>query len=84
MPVDGTLGCLAALALLKQANPHIKTLLSIGGGTGSKEFPAVAVSPSLRAAFARSARQWVDRHSFDGIDSKIGTGLPPSTSLPPD
>ncbi|KOS20825.1 Chitinase 1 [Escovopsis weberi] len=66
--VDGEKGCLAALAKLKSENPHIKTVLSVGGGTGSKEFPALAASEDARRRFADEARQFCDRHSFDGID----------------
>lgn len=70
LPVDGEQGCLAALAKLKRQHPHIKTLLSVGGGSGSAEFPAVAASIQRREAFVRTARELVDRFGLDGIDSK--------------
>lgn len=70
MPVDGVLGCLAALARLRLANPHLKTMMSVGGGSGSAAFSALAATPAGRANFARSAREWVDRYSFDGIDGR--------------
>ncbi|KAM0323322.1 hypothetical protein ACHAQA_008914 [Verticillium albo-atrum] len=65
---DGEKGCLAALAKLKRTNPHLKTIVSIGGGTGSKEFPAMAANPQARETFARECRAFVDRHELDGVD----------------
>lgn len=69
--VDGVKGCLAALANLKRDNSHIKTLLSIGGGASSKEFPKLAQSASARKTFAREARKFCDKHHFDGIDGEL-------------
>ncbi|OPB40957.1 GH18, chitinase [Trichoderma guizhouense] len=66
--VDGEKGALAALAKLKRNNPKLKTIVSIGGGTGSKEFPALAASRDARETFARQARQFCDRHEIDGVD----------------
>lgn len=62
---------------LKQQNPHISIIVSIGGGTGSKEFPALAANSSARQTFARQAREFCDRHGFDGIDRSCCL-LPPS------
>ncbi|KAI0834466.1 glycoside hydrolase family 18 protein [Hypoxylon sp. FL0890] len=67
-PADGEMGCLRALAKLKQRKPDLKTLVSLGGGSGSKEFPAVAADPTRRATFARSCRQFVDEWQLDGVD----------------
>ncbi|KAI0103116.1 glycoside hydrolase family 18 protein [Hypoxylon sp. NC0597] len=67
-PVDGEKGCLRALAKLKQQKPDLKTLISVGGASGSQEFPAVAADPAHRAMFARSCRQFVDEWQFDGVD----------------
>ncbi|KAI1206571.1 glycoside hydrolase family 18 protein [Annulohypoxylon truncatum] len=67
-PVDGETGCLRALAKLKHQKPSLKTLISIGGGSGSAEFPAVAADPALRATFANSCRQFVDEFALDGVD----------------
>lgn len=69
--VDGEKGALAALAKLKRNNPKLKTIVSIGGGTGSKEFPALAASRDARETFARQVRQFCDRHEIDGVDSKM-------------
>ncbi|KAH7349778.1 chitinase 18-2 [Plectosphaerella cucumerina] len=65
---DGVKGCLAALAQLKAANPHLRLLLSLGGATASAEFPALAASPDARETLARECRAFVDRHGLDGID----------------
>ncbi|KAI2609158.1 glycoside hydrolase family 18 protein [Hypoxylon sp. NC1633] len=66
--VDGEEGCLRALSKLKQQKPGLKTLVSIGGGSGSQEFPAVAADPTRRATLARSCRQFVERFQLDGVD----------------
>ncbi|KAI5860562.1 glycoside hydrolase family 18 protein [Durotheca rogersii] len=67
-PVDGEQGCLRALAKLKRATPGLKTLVSIGGGGGSAEFPLVAADPACLQTFARSCRMFVDEFEFDGVD----------------
>lgn len=69
--VDGETGCLAALAKLKRDNPHIKTIVSIGGGSHSKEFPALAASLEATQNFAIQVRDFCDRHQIYGVD-KIG------------
>jgi chitinase len=68
--VDGESGCLLALAKLKRQHPHIKTLISVGGGSGSAAFPAVAAFRETREAFARDVRLFCDRYEFNGVDSK--------------
>ncbi|KAI1401148.1 glycoside hydrolase family 18 protein [Hypoxylon fuscum] len=67
-PVDGEKGCLRALAKLKQQKPDLKTLVSIGGGSGSAEFPAVAAHSSSRTTFARACKQFVEEYQLDGVD----------------
>ncbi|KAL2760940.1 glycoside hydrolase family 18 protein [Sodiomyces alcalophilus JCM 7366] len=66
--VDDEKGCLAALAKLKRNNPHLRTLLSVGGASASAEFPALAANPEARETFARACRAFVDEHEMDGID----------------
>lgn len=69
--VDGVNGCMAALAKLKHERPHLKTLLSLGGGgEGSSKFAQVARSEGSRRVFAQHVREIVDLHGFDGVDSK--------------
>ncbi|KAL7625993.1 hypothetical protein AAE478_002762 [Parahypoxylon ruwenzoriense] len=66
--VDGKKGCLRALAKLKRRSRDLKTLVSIGGGNGSAEFPAVAADPACRATFAKSCKQFVRQFHLDGVD----------------
>lgn len=66
--VDGEKGCLAAIAKLKSENPHIKTIVSIGGGSSSKEFPALAKSQEARQIFAQQMKAFCDAHQLDGVD----------------
>lgn len=63
-------GCLGSLMLLKQQKPHLKVILSIGGGAASENFAQVAASGLLRDNFARSAAGLVRESGLDGIDSK--------------
>jgi chitinase len=71
MEVDGMKGCLGSLMALKRQKPHLKVLLSIGGGAASKNFVSVAANAALRDAFGRSARELVNASGLDGIDSKF-------------
>ena len=53
---------------LKKENRHLKVLISIGGYTWSKTFPAVAASPESRAKFAKSAVEIMGDWGYDGVD----------------
>ncbi|MBC7812282.1 MAG: glycoside hydrolase family 18 protein, partial [Burkholderiales bacterium] len=64
----GLLGNFHQLQLLKEANPHLQTLISIGGWTGSAKFSDAALTPESRERFARSAVEFILRYGFDGID----------------
>ncbi|RYP37653.1 hypothetical protein DL767_002826 [Monosporascus sp. MG133] len=68
IPADGTTGCISALAKLKEEAPHLRALVSIGGGSGSKEFPVLTADPSSRGRLAYACRQFVDEHGLDGVD----------------
>lgn len=70
IPVDGTKGCLSATAKLKASKPSIRTLVSVGGGTGSAEFPALAANPTARARFAKEIKAFCDKWQLNGVDSK--------------
>jgi|SRR6218665_151578 len=56
------------LNLLKQKNPNLKIMISIGGWSWSKNFSDAVLTESSRKAFAASAAQIVHQHSLDGVD----------------
>lgn len=62
---------------LKGRKPGLKVLLSIGGGSGSQHFAALASEPALQERFAQAAAQLVRSHGFDGVDCESSL-RPPS------
>lgn len=56
------------LNLLKQKNPNLKILISIGGWTWSGNFSDAALSDTSRKAFAVSAVAIIKQYHLDGID----------------
>jgi GH18 family chitinase len=70
MTVDGEQGNLAALAKVKGQNIGLKTLISIGGSSGSAEFSEMAASDDARKVFSLQLRTSVDKYEFNGIDSE--------------
>jgi len=56
------------LLKLKEANPHLVTMISIGGWTLSDNFSGVASTQAGRETFAQSAIDFMLRYGFDGID----------------
>lgn len=56
------------LKLLKMRHPHLKTLISIGGWTGSADFSEIASTAAGRKKFAQSALQFIKKYDFDGVD----------------
>lgn len=59
----------AAFARLKARAPHIKVVASVGGWGGSDPLFHIADDAAPRAAFARSAADFLRAHpAFDGID----------------
>lgn len=66
--INGIYGNLGKLAQLKVDNPHLKTLISVGGWTWSNRFSDVAADPQLRQNFANSAVDFVRNFKMDGID----------------
>lgn len=81
-------GNLHQLQLLKQANPHLQTLISIGGWTDSDRFSDVAVSEEARQKFAASVVDFVLQYGFDGVDLDweypTGGGEPGNIERPED
>lgn len=58
-----------AFARLKARAPHVKVVASVGGWGGSDPFFHIADEPAPRAAFAKSAADFLRAHpAFDGID----------------
>ena len=68
--VDGVQGGLGSLMHLKQRHPHLRVLLSIGGGSSVETFPLVANSGEFRHNFASSAKGLVEASGLDGIDGE--------------
>ncbi len=65
---------------LKQINPELKILVSVGGWAWSKNFSDVALTDSSRKIFAISAVDFLKKYKLDGIDldweypNQIGAG----------
>ena len=58
-----------AFARLKARAPHVKVVASVGGWGGSDPFFYIADDAAPRAAFAKSAADFLRAHpAFDGID----------------
>ena len=58
---------LRVIAGLKQQNPDLKVLLSIGGWTAGR-FSEMAATKQNRTAFAKDCKRIVDEFELDGID----------------
>ncbi|GAF07879.1 chitinase [Paenibacillus pini JCM 16418] len=84
----GKCGNLYKLKALKQTNPNLKTLLSVGGWTWSNRFSDVAADPVTRTNFANSAVNVLRAYGMDGIDIDweypVSEGLPDNSRRPED
>ncbi|HET6897388.1 MAG TPA: glycoside hydrolase family 18 protein, partial [Vicinamibacteria bacterium] len=56
------------LTSLRQRNPNLKILVSVGGWTWSKDFSDAVLTKASRAKFVESAIDFVRRHDLDGFD----------------
>ncbi|MFD0696977.1 glycosyl hydrolase family 18 protein [Paenibacillus sp. GCM10027628] len=65
MPIKGSFN---QLVKLKQANPNVKTIISVGGWTWSNRFSDVAADATVRSNFAKSAVSFIKKYQFDGVD----------------
>jgi len=65
---------------LKQQNPKLKTIISVGGYSWSGKFSDVALTESSRTIFANSCVDFIDYYGFDGID--LDWEYPVSGGLP--
>lgn len=61
-------GNFSKLKALKQANPSLKTLISVGGWSWSGRFSDVALTDASRTAFADSCVNFIIKNGFDGVD----------------
>ncbi|KAK2865434.1 hypothetical protein FQN49_003580 [Arthroderma sp. PD_2] len=61
-------GTLNQMFVMKQKNRGLKTLLSVGGWSYSKNFALPASTPEGRQAFAKSCVKHLSNYGFDGID----------------
>ena len=59
---------LAALRALRQKNPHLKLLISVGGWDYSVHFSDIASTAARRRAFAENCVDFILTHRLDGID----------------
>lgn len=86
--VNELYGNLGKLAQLKEEQPHLKTLISVGGWTWSNRFSDVAADPELRQVFANSAVDFVRQFKMDGVDLDweypVGGGLEGNSNRPED
>ncbi len=56
------------LRLVKQRNPQLEILFSVGGYSRSAYFSNAALTPASRSQFASSCIQLMQQNGFDGID----------------
>lgn len=61
-------GNFTKLKALKQANPSLKTLISVGGWSWSGRFSDAALTDASRTAFADSCVDFIIKNGFDGVD----------------
>ena len=76
------------LKKLKAQNPHLITMISVGGWTLSSRFSDAALTAASRSKFAASAVAFIRKYSFDGVDIDWeypgGGGLETNVSRPED
>jgi chitinase len=58
----------ATLTALKQQNPALDVLVSVGGWAWSGNFSDMALTPASRAVFIRSVADFLTRYHLDGLD----------------
>lgn len=70
LPPDSDGGRIAAFTpAVRQSNPDVQTMLSIGGGSSSPStFSSMAASSSARATFIRTSIALARQYGFDGLD----------------
>lgn len=63
----GDLSRLDSLVQTAHAN-GVEVYVSVGGGSGSSNFPVFAVNESARGSFVRTVRQFLAENCLDGVD----------------
>ncbi|KAI8612198.1 glycosyl hydrolases family 18-domain-containing protein [Chytriomyces sp. MP71] len=68
--------------------PNLRTIISIGGWSGSHDFSTIFASSSLTATFVKNVHTYLDANGFDGVDIDYeypgGGGQPCNTVTPND
>ena len=59
---------LARLVALKQENPALTVLISVGGWSWSGNFSDMALTQESRRVFIDSAVEFIEKHNLDGLD----------------
>jgi chitinase len=81
-------GSFHQLQLLKQAHPHLRTLLSVGGWTWSGRFSDAALTDGSRERLASSCVRMIQEYDFDGLsidwEYPVEGGLEGNTTRPED
>jgi chitinase len=76
------------LRALRDAQPALRTLISVGGWTWSSQFSDAALSDASRSKFASSCVDFMVEHGFDGLDIDweypIGGGFDGNVARPED
>lgn len=65
---DPIKGNLKQLWKLKDKNPSLKTMISVGGWTWSNRFSDVAATAATREVFANSSVDFIRKYKMDGVD----------------
>lgn len=65
---DPIKGNLKQLWKLKEKNPNLKTMISVGGWTWSNRFSDVAATAATREVFANSSVDFIRKYKMDGVD----------------
>ena len=66
---DGAQGMYKRFNNLRNENPHLTTLISIGGwNEGSVKYSKMAMNKSTRKIFIDSVVEFLQKHNFDGLD----------------
>jgi chitinase len=65
----GIIGGLKRVSALKEINPNLKVLLSVGGATaGAGAFESAGNDPAKLDAMAQSAIEFFETYGYDGLD----------------